>query len=115
MTFEQFVAAMVAHFGADADQFVGSDMHDQYGIWDYSDGGSVAFEYNGKIVYGGESFREGNGSGEVILSDESNKDLVTLEYDAHGGVHVYWAGTDTGTYSADAAGVTAEVVKKILG
>ena len=39
MTFEQFVAAMVAHFGADADQFVGSDMHDQYGIWDYSDGG----------------------------------------------------------------------------
>jgi hypothetical protein len=115
MTFEQFAALMTERFGEDAEQFITTSMVDEHDILLFSDGGSTAFGYNDKVVYGGESFREGNGAGEVILENEDGEDIVTLEYDSSGGVTVYWHTPEKEEHFDLADEGTAVVIKRILG
>ena len=89
MDVDAFVALMVEKFGDEADEFVTDDLAEQ-GVLQYSDGSGTAFSYGERVIYGGESFRCGNGAGEVLLDDDAGNTVVTLAYESNGSVAVYY-------------------------
>ena len=125
MDINAFTALMIAKFGPDSEQFVTDDLKER-GVLQFGDGGGTAFSFGDKVIYGGESFRLGNGVGEILLDDDAGNTVVTLYYNEDGSVDVYYTdetkvpmgavlNPEGGVHYDDGNDGTIDTLKQLLG